>query len=136
MKTCSSGPVPELHHNTDDADDSDNKVQCIDQGDWILASSLLPPCPSEDICASSAISAHLVETFKANLEANAPPIQKNSWMSSPRDPLIPYLNTSNETMLLNWFLEKNMLDYVICHMTMGPIRKSVSGIDLPKHPSM
>ena len=31
---------------------------------------------------------------------------------------------------------KGMLDYVICHMTVGLSGKSVPGTDLPKHPSM
>jgi hypothetical protein len=34
----------------------------------------LPPRPPEDICASSTISTHLAEAFKANSEANAPSI--------------------------------------------------------------
>ena len=58
----------------DDSDDSDDDTECTDQGDWIFASSLLPPCSSEDICASSTISIHLADTLKANSEANAPPI--------------------------------------------------------------
>src|SRR6202522_1204988 len=73
-ETLSSGPVPELHHDTEDAEDSDDKEECIDQGDRIFASGLLPPRPSEDICASSTISTHLAEAFKANSKANAPSI--------------------------------------------------------------
>jgi hypothetical protein len=73
-ETCSNGPIPELHHDTDDVDDFDDKGECIDQGNRIFASGLLPSRPSEDICASSTILTCLAEAFKANLEANAPPI--------------------------------------------------------------
>src|ERR1700678_538915 len=34
-------------------------------------------------------------------------ISRNSWTFSPRNPLTPYLKTSNGTTLSNWFLEKN-----------------------------
>jgi transposase InsO family protein len=73
-EACSSGPVPELHHDTDDAEDSEDGTESIDQGDRIFASGLLPSRPSEDICASSTISTRLAEAFKANSEADAPPI--------------------------------------------------------------
>src|ERR1700678_2182217 len=36
-------------------------------------------------------------------------ISRNSRTSSLRNPLTPYLKTSNGTMLLNWFPEKNPL---------------------------
>ena len=65
-ETCSSGPVPKLHHDTDDADDANDEVECLHQGDQIFASDLLPPHPSEDICTSSTISTCLAEAFKAN----------------------------------------------------------------------
>ena len=73
-EACSSGPVPELHHDADDYNDSDDEAECLDQSDQIFTSSLLPPHPSKDICALSTISTYLTEAFKANLEANAPPI--------------------------------------------------------------
>src|SRR5271156_462067 len=76
-ETCSSGPTPKLHHDSEDPDDSDDSTswrECIDQGDRIFASGLLPPRPHEDIRASSTISTRLAEAFKANSEANAPPI--------------------------------------------------------------
>jgi hypothetical protein len=53
----------------EDAEDSDDEAECIDQGDQIFASRLLPSSPLEDICALSTISTHLAEVFKANLEA-------------------------------------------------------------------
>jgi hypothetical protein len=56
----------------EDVEDSDNEAECIDQGDQIFAFKLLPPSPLEDICASSTMSTHLAEAFKANLEAIAP----------------------------------------------------------------
>jgi hypothetical protein len=55
-------------------DDFDDEAEYIDQGNLIFASSILPPHSSKDICALSTISTHLVEAFKANLKANAPPI--------------------------------------------------------------
>jgi hypothetical protein len=36
-ETCSSGPIPELHHDTDDVNDFDDKGESIDQGDQIFA---------------------------------------------------------------------------------------------------
>ena len=73
-ETCSSGPVPKLHHDVDDSEESNDNVECLELGNQIFASGLLPPCPSKDICASSTISTHLAEAFKANSEANAPSI--------------------------------------------------------------
>src|SRR6202522_1780855 len=109
-ETLSSGPVPELHHDTEDAEDSNDKEECIDQGDQILASGPLPPRPSEDICASSTISTCLAEAFKANSEATAPSVpdylkEFSDVFSKKSFDTLP--ETSNGTTLLNWFPEKN-----------------------------
>ena len=70
---CSVGPVPEVNHNSEDdsridATDSENEPISIEEGDWILATGLLPP-PSMDIRASSTISQQLAEAFQTNAEA-------------------------------------------------------------------
>jgi hypothetical protein len=72
QETCSDGPISKFHDDLEDTEDSDNEAECIDQGDQIFASGLLPPSPLEDICASSTISTCLAEAFKANLEAISP----------------------------------------------------------------
>src|SRR5271163_3737641 len=54
-ESCSSGPIPELHHDVEDSEDS------LDQGDRIFATGLFPPRPQEDIRASSTISTCLAE---------------------------------------------------------------------------
>src|SRR5271154_4424000 len=48
-ESCSSGPVPEFHH---DAEDSDDSRDFIDQDDRIFATGIFPPRPQEDIRAS------------------------------------------------------------------------------------
>jgi hypothetical protein len=73
-ETFFSGPIPKLHHDMDDVDDFDDEGECIEQGDRIFASGLLPPHLSKYICASSTILIYVAEAFKANLETNAPPI--------------------------------------------------------------
>ena len=44
----------------------------MEEGDHILATGLLPPTSSMDIRASSTISQHLAEAFKANSKAESP----------------------------------------------------------------
>ena len=78
---CTAGPIPEISHDSDslDEDISDAPPQspCIEEGDRILATSLMlqmETLPSMTIGASSTISQHLAEAFKANSEAQYPPI--------------------------------------------------------------
>ena len=61
---CSVGPVPEVNHDSEDdpridATDPENEPIAIEEGDWILATGLLPPL-SMDIRMSSTISQWLV----------------------------------------------------------------------------
>ena len=37
-EVCSSGPIPELHHDVDDSEESDDNIECLDQGNQIFAS--------------------------------------------------------------------------------------------------
>jgi hypothetical protein len=69
-ETCSAGPLPEINHDSDlDRDTSDTPL--IEEGDRLMATTL----PSVvDVRASSTISQRLAEAFKANSEADAPPI--------------------------------------------------------------
>src|SRR5277367_249793 len=69
QESCSSGPVPEFHH---DAEDSDDYGDFIDQDDRIFATGIFPPRPQEDIRASSTISPCLAEAFKVNSETTIP----------------------------------------------------------------
>src|SRR5277367_1422953 len=71
QESCSSGPVPEFHH---DAEDSDDCGDFIDQDDHIFATGIFPPRPQEDIRASSTISTRLAEAFKVNSETAIPSI--------------------------------------------------------------
>ena len=60
--TCSSGPIPELHHDMDDINDSDKETECIDQGNWIFASGLLQSTPS-----ATSRQAPSVTSFRCSL---------------------------------------------------------------------
>ena len=74
---CNVGPVPDVDHDSDfsdDLSDTSSETLSIEDGDRILATGLLPPPSSVDIRASSTISQRLAEAFKANSEAEAPPI--------------------------------------------------------------
>ena len=57
-----------------DTVDSEDEPISIEEGDRILATSLLPPPPME-ICASSTISQRLVEAFQTNMEATTPVLE-------------------------------------------------------------
>ena len=77
--TCTAGPIPKIDHNSDSSDSSDQdnldvSSESLEDGDHILATDLLPPPSSADIRASSTISQQLAEAFKANSEAESPPI--------------------------------------------------------------
>ena len=82
--TCTAGPIPEISHNSDsdssdkDISDAPSESPSIEEGDHILATGLLPPTSSTDIRPSSTISQHLVKAFKANSEAESPPIPEYS----------------------------------------------------------
>ena len=54
--------------------DAPSESPSIEEGDCILVTGLLPSTSSMDIRASSTISQRLVEAFKANSEAESPPI--------------------------------------------------------------
>ena len=76
--TCSTGPPPEIDHDSDCEADSDldplksrDETHSVKEGDHILATGLLPP-PSLDIRASSTILQRLVEAYQANAEALNP----------------------------------------------------------------
>src|SRR5271155_5594640 len=69
--SCSSGPNPEFHHDTEDTEEAED---CLDQGDRIFAPGIFPPHPQEDIRASSTISTRLAEAFKVNSEAALPSV--------------------------------------------------------------
>ena len=93
---CTAGPIPEISHNSDSPDEDVSDIPpeslCIEEGDRILATSLmlclegfpsvtffsdtlpLEAFPSTTIGASSTISQHLAEAFKANFKAQSPPI--------------------------------------------------------------
>ena len=54
INICSVGPVPEANHYSEDnskidATNLENEPISIEEGDWILATGLLPP-PSMDTC--------------------------------------------------------------------------------------
>src|SRR5271155_195783 len=71
-ESCSSGPTPEFHHDTEDtedAEDVEDMKESLDQGDRIFAMGIFLPHPPEDICASSTISTRLAEAFKVNSAA-------------------------------------------------------------------
>src|SRR5271155_1879842 len=70
-ESCSSGPIPEFHHDTEDTEDTEYS---LDQGDQIFAMGIFPSRPQEEIRASSTISTHLAEAFKVNSEATLPPV--------------------------------------------------------------
>src|SRR5271155_1880979 len=69
--SCSSGPTPEFHHDTEDTEEAED---CLDQGDRIFAPGIFPPRPQEEIRASSTISTRLAEAFKVNSEATLPSV--------------------------------------------------------------
>src|SRR5271155_4395078 len=69
--SCSSGPTPEFHHDTEDTEEAED---CLDQGDRIFATGIFPPRPQEEIRASSTISTRLAEAFKVNSEATLPSV--------------------------------------------------------------
>src|SRR5271156_3771482 len=70
-ESCSSGPTPEFHHDTEDTEDAED---CLDQGDRIFATGIFPPRPQEEIRASSTIFTHLAEAFKVNSAATLPSV--------------------------------------------------------------
>ena len=72
IDTCSIGPAPEINHDSDldsefDTVDPKDEPISVEEGDWILATGLLPS-PSIEIQASSTISQRLAEAFQANTE--------------------------------------------------------------------
>ena len=77
---CTAGPIPEISHDSNsnssnkDMSNAPSESPSMEEGDCILATGLLPPTLSMDIRASSTISQHLVEAFKANSEVESPPI--------------------------------------------------------------
>ena len=76
---CSIGPVLEVNHDSEDdsridATNSENEPISVEEGDWNLATGLLPP-PSMDICTSSTISQQLSEAFQTNTEAATPVLE-------------------------------------------------------------
>ena len=73
---CSAGPTPEVDHDSEDDSepdtvDSEDEPVSIEEGDRILATSLLPP-PLMEIRTSSTISQRLAEDFQTNMEATTP----------------------------------------------------------------
>src|SRR5271156_1131017 len=63
QESCSSGPVPEFHH---DAEDSDDCGDFVDQGDFFFAGGFFPPRPKEDTHASPTSPPRLGEPLKIN----------------------------------------------------------------------
>ena len=62
----------DLEDDSEVADlDSEDEPLSIEEGDWILATGLIPP-PSMEIPASSTISQRLAEAFQTNMEATTP----------------------------------------------------------------
>ena len=78
--TCTAGPIPEISHDSnsnssdEDMSDAPSESPSMEERDHMLTTGLLPPTSSMDIRASSTISQHLAEAFKANSEAESPPI--------------------------------------------------------------
>ena len=73
---CSVGLVPKVDHNSEDdseldAADLEDEPISVEEGDWILATGLLPPLPME-ICTTSTIWQRLAEAFQTNMEATTP----------------------------------------------------------------
>ena len=76
---CSAGLTPEVDHDSEDDSepdtiDSEDEPISIEEGDWILATGLLPPPPME-IHTSSTISQRLAEAFQTNMEATNPVLE-------------------------------------------------------------
>ena len=69
-ETCSDGPAPEFHHDSDEPEDVSE--ECLDQGDRIFATGLLPPPSPIEVQATSTVSQRLAEAFKVNSEAVSP----------------------------------------------------------------
>ena len=91
---CTASPISEISRNSDSSDedvsDAPPKSSCIEEGDCILSTSLMwhlegfpsvtffsdmlwmEAFPSATIGASSTISQHLAEAFKANSKAQSP----------------------------------------------------------------
>ena len=78
--TCIAGPIPEISHDSNsnssnkDMSNTSSESPSMEERDHILATDLLLPASSTDIRASSTISQHLAEAFKANSKAESPPI--------------------------------------------------------------
>ena len=72
--TCTAGPIPEIDHdfNSSNQDNSNVPLESLEEGDCILATSLLPLPSPTDIRASLTISQWLAEAFKANSKAESP----------------------------------------------------------------
>ena len=73
---CSAGLTLEVDHDSEDDSepdtvDSEDEPISIEEGDWILATGLLPP-PLMEICTLSTISQRLAEAFQTNIEATTP----------------------------------------------------------------
>ena len=73
INICSIGPLLELNHDSKDDPgldtvDLEDKPISVEEGNWILATGLLPPQPME-IHALSTISQWLAEAFQVNMEA-------------------------------------------------------------------
>src|SRR5271156_6002943 len=60
-EACSNGPAPSVHHDSDSEMDL-SALPSLDEGDHILATSLLPS-PSMDIRVTSSILQRLAEAF-------------------------------------------------------------------------
>ena len=76
---CSAGLAPEVDHDSEgdselDTIDSEDEPISIEEGDQIVATSLLPP-PLMEICTSSTISQRLAEGFQTNMEATTPVLE-------------------------------------------------------------
>ena len=73
---CSIGPMPEISHDSEEdlVPDVEDEPISVEEGDWILATGLLPTLTG-DICASSTISQRLAEAFQANTEAVSPVLE-------------------------------------------------------------
>ena len=70
-EACSVGSTPLIYHDSNDSEDN-TSGDCLEEGDRIFATGLLPSEPSLEVRAGSTISQRLAEAFKANSKATSP----------------------------------------------------------------